>query len=254
MSTKVPLPEGATLGKSFEYGVDINIGTEAAPIWQPVRRMKGFNPTYTPVTQDAQTYDDLGAPNNDITGWGATLAFAVLVNRLLSSGLYLPEIEALIARGDLAVGTSAVLDVRWYHKPAEGTPNPNDARRGSFTVSLTRNQTGPGGEIEELGVTLAGKGEYRKMANPFLGWDVTAPVVGSVTPAGAGDGDLVTISGSGFLGATEVTFDGLDAPEIAVISAATIVAVLPAGDAGAVPVVVTSPGGSSQPLAYTRGA
>ena len=70
MNAKVPLPTGTMLGKSFEYGCDINVGTFTTPIWQPFRRISGFQPTPTPQTQDAQTYDDLGAPNNDVTGWG----------------------------------------------------------------------------------------------------------------------------------------------------------------------------------------
>lgn len=256
MSTAVPLPAGTTLGKSYEYGLDVNLGTYADPTWQPFRRISGFNPTDTPRTQDAQTYDDLGADNNDVTGWSWTLAFNAQVNRSLATGFYLPEVEYLLARaGDpTAKGEAAVADVRWYHKPELGTPNPTDARRGLCTVSKTRNNTGPEGAIEQLGFTLTGKGPAEKIANPFTGWAVTAPTIQSITPPGAVTTDIVTITGAGLLGATAVTFDGIAADDFLVMNGASLVATLPADTAGSVPVIVTTPGGASSAFMYTRGA
>lgn len=254
MSNPVSLPAGATLGKSFEYGVDVNLNTFISPFWQPIRRMFAFADTATPTTQDAQTYDDLGAPNNDVTGWGFGHSFNVQVNRILSSGLYLPEVEALLARTrPSAVAELATIDYRWYHKPAVGTPNPNDAGRGLATVTKTRQNTGPGGEIEVFGFTLAGKGAYEEIENPFSGWAVTAPIVSSVAEIAAGDGDLITINGSGLLGATAVTIGG-SSVEFLPISAGTIAAQMPTGDAGNVNIVVTTPGGVSSAFVYTRGA
>lgn len=254
MSNLVPLPAGTTLGKSFEYGIDINLGTFADPSWQPIRRMLSYQPSGTPTTQDAQTYDDLGAPNADVTGWGFGHTFNVQVNRSLGSGLYLPEVEALLARTrPSAVAELATIDYRWYHKPAVGTPNPHDAGRGQATVAVSRQNTGPGGEIEVLSFTTTGKGSYEEIQNPFTGWGATAPLVGSVTPEGAGDNDLVTITGSGLLGATVVSIGGSPV-EFLSINAATIVATVPSGDAGSVPIVVTTAGGVSAAFAYTRGA
>ena len=254
MSNLVPLPAGATLGKSFEYGVDVNLNTYASPIWQPIRRMFGFADTATPTTQDAQTYDDQGAPNADVIGWGFGHSFNVQVNRILSTGEYLAEVEALLLRTrPSAVAELAVIDYRWYHKPAVGTPNPDDAGRGLATVIKTRQNTGPGGEIEVFGFTLAGKGAYEEITNPFTGWAATAPLISSVTPEGALDGDLITINGSGMVGATAVTIDSI-AVEFLAISAGTVVAAMPLGDAGDVPIVVTTGGGTSAPFIYTRGA
>lgn len=254
MSAAVPLPAGTTLGKSYEYGIDVNLGTSADPSWQPVRRISAFQPTPTPTTQDAQTYDDLGAQNNDVTGWSFGIAFNVQVNRSTTTGLYLPEIEAILARTrPSAKGELAVLEVRWYHKPEVGTPNPNDAGQGLVTVATTRQNTGPNGEIEVLSVTLTGKGPYTEIANPFTGWDTTEPVIGSVTPEGAGDGELVTITGTGFLGTTEVTIDATPATEFTVVNAASIIAVVPLGEAGDAPVVVTNGAGPSAPYTFTRG-
>jgi hypothetical protein len=255
MSTAVPLPAGTTLGKSYEYGVDVNLGTTESPDWQPVRRMFGFQHTPTPTTQDAQTYDDLGSPNSDVTAWGFGLAFSVKVNRSITTGLYLPEIEALLARTKpTAVAELAVIEVRWYHKPATGTPNPTDAGQGLATVSYSRNNTGPDGAIEEFAFTLTGKGAYSEIANPFTGWDASTPAVSSVTPSGEGSGELVTITGTNLNGATAVTFDAIAADDFQVVSSTTIIAILPVDGAGAVDVIVTTPGGSSTAVSYTRAA
>lgn len=251
MNNRVPLPAGATLGKAFEYGLDINIGTYGSPFWQVVRRMSGWAPTYPKTTTDVATYDDLGAPNEDVTGRGFAAAFSVQANRIVSTGLYLPEIEAIMAAAK-AKGEAAVIDVRFYHKPEFGTPNPNDAGRASVTVEATRSNTGNTG-TEVLAVTLSGKGAYEPIPNPFLGWDVTEPTITSIMPPAAGDGDLVTVTGTGLLGATAVTVDG-DPVEHVSINGSTLILVLPTGDAGEVPVRVTTPGGISDSFTYERGA
>ena len=260
MSNAVPLPAGTTLGKSFEYGLDVNLGTYESPNWQPVRRMSGYQPTYTPTTQDAQTYDDLGAQNSDVTGWSHAHAFNVQVNRSITTGEYLPEVEAIRARTlPSAKGAAAVLDVRWYHKPETGEPNPSDAGRGYVTVSYTRQNTGPNGEIEVWSVSLTGKGPYEVIENPFAGWDVAAPSISTVTAAPpatnpAASGEQVIITGVNFTGTTGVTIDSIAMDSFTAISSTTIVAVLPTDDAGTVDVVVTTPEGASAALAYTRDA
>lgn len=251
----VTLPAGFTIGKSFEYGLDVNLATVASPSWQSVRRISSFQPTPTPTTQDAQTYDDLGAINEDVTGWSWSLVFNVQINRSTTTGLYLPEVEAFLARTrPTAKGEAAIVDVRWYHKPESGEPNPNDAFRGIATVATSRQNTGPNGEIEVLQITLTGKGPAEEISNPFTGWDVTVPIVAAVDPEGAAVGELVTITGSGLLGATAVEFDSVASTEFVVVNASTIIATIPAGSAGEVDVEVTTPGGTSAVFAYTRGA
>lgn len=252
MSNRVPLPAGTVLGKSFEYGLDINLGTYAIPVWQPTRRMSAWQPSHPGTTTDVATYDDLGSPNEDVTGRGFGASFTVQGNRSLSTGLYLPELEALVAAAK-GKGEGAVLDVRWYHKPELGTPNPNDAGRALVTVEITRSNTDNAG-IEVKSITLTGKGEFEPIENPFQGWGATAPSIQTVSPEGAASGDLVTINGAGFLDATAVTFDTLPSDDFQVINGATIVALVPTDDAGDVPVVVTTAGGSSVPFTFTRGA
>ncbi|WP_146079397.1 phage tail tube protein [Rathayibacter sp. AY2B9] len=172
MANRVPLPAGTTIGKSFEYGLDVNTGTTAAPTWIPVRRMFNFSHTPTSRLQDGQTYDDLGAQNQEVTGWDFAVSFSTQVNRSATTGEYLPEIEALRERTlPTAKGTDAQIEVRWYHKPETGKPNPTDAGQGVASVAFSRSNTGPDGSVEVWAWTLTGVGSYSVIANPFTGWD-----------------------------------------------------------------------------------
>lgn len=77
------------------------------------------------------------------------------------------------------------------------------------------------------------------------------PVITTATPSGAGESDLVTISGVRFTGATDVDFGAVSA-DFTVVSDTSVVALVPAGDAGAVNLVVTNATGASDPLSYVR--
>lgn len=248
----VPLPAGTTLGKSFEYGLDINLGTQGAPSYQPIRRISAWAPTYPATTQDQATYDDLGAANEGVAARSFATSFTVQGNRSLTSGLFLPEVEALLAAAK-GTGEAAVVDIRWYHKPEVGTPNPSDAGQAFCRVELTRQNTG-NAELEVFNVTLTGQGPFTSIVNPFAGWGVTEPVLAAITPEGEGAGDLVTLTGTGLLGATDVKFGATSAADFVVANGATIIASLPTGTAGDVNVTVITPGGTSNAVAYTRTA
>ena len=66
------------------------------------------------------------------------------------------------------------------------------------------------------------------------------------------DLETIGIAGTGLLGATVVKFGAVNAGEFVVVNGSTIIASLPAGAAGSAPVVVTTPGGTSDALPYTR--
>ncbi|MET9351755.1 IPT/TIG domain-containing protein [Streptomyces sp. NPDC006617] len=78
------------------------------------------------------------------------------------------------------------------------------------------------------------------------------PQVTGVTPVSGptAGGTTVILSGTGFTGATAVTFAGVPATSFLVNSATQITAVSPSGVAGAAAVAVTAPGGTSAPDAY----
>jgi hypothetical protein len=73
------------------------------------------------------------------------------------------------------------------------------------------------------------------------------PTVTSVTPNSGptAGGNSVTITGTGFTGATSVTFGGTAAITFTVVNDTTITATVPAGTAGSASVVVTTPNGSN---------
>lgn len=155
-------------GFSYEYGVDINIGTSETPNWQPIRFISAVDPQVTPVTQDAATYDNLGSPNQVKLSESWTLAFTVQQQRV-GDGKFLPEVEALraLAAPD-AVGEGATGHFRWYDKPAQGTPNPDEAYEGDATVQFNRQNTG-NDQIGGWSVTLTGRGKRRQIENPHTG-------------------------------------------------------------------------------------
>ncbi len=148
----------------------------------------------------------------------------------------------------------------------------NDVNAASATVSVARsgsaniepaytptNQTAKGQAMVPSLVVLAdiGKdtGPYAGLAGrtgtitPLAPYpDATSPpAVASVSPATglAAGGTAVTISGTGFTGATGVTFGGTAATAVVVVSPNTITATSPAKAAGTYDVQVTTPRGVS---------
>ena len=103
-------------------------------------------------------------------------------------------------------------------------------------------------------MSLSGKGRVLDIENPFQGWGVSVPTISAVSPASATAGKLVTITGTGFVGAPLVKLGAVNAAEFSVVGGTTILAVMPAGWAGTAPVQVTTPGGVAATFAYTRGA
>ncbi|WP_280352582.1 IPT/TIG domain-containing protein [Nocardia abscessus] len=81
---------------------------------------------------------------------------------------------------------------------------------------------------------------------------VPAPVLASIVPGSGPEtgGDTVTLTGTGFTAASEVTFGAAAAVSFSVVSDSRITAVAPSG-IGSVDVTVTSAGGSSSGVRYT---
>jgi hypothetical protein len=88
-----------------------------------------------------------------------------------------------------------------------------------------------------------------------LAYDYTAAPsdATSIAPATGPEtgGTAVVIQGSGFTGATGVTFDSVPGTAFTVINDTTIHVTSPAGTVGPVDVVVTDPAGDSDPLTFT---
>ncbi|MEI7887363.1 MAG: pentapeptide repeat-containing protein [Actinomycetes bacterium] len=76
---------------------------------------------------------------------------------------------------------------------------------------------------------------------------VLLPVIDSLSPVYGpiAGGTTVTLIGSGFTGASSVTFQGVEATSVTVVSATEVTAVSPALAAGPADIFVTTPGGTS---------
>lgn len=85
------------------------------------------------------------------------------------------------------------------------------------------------------------------------GMTALKPAILSATPAAAAEGDQVLITGSSFTGATGVKFGATAATDFTVVNDGVIVAVMPAGSAGAANITVTNATGTSSAFTYTRG-
>ncbi|MGW2372979.1 IPT/TIG domain-containing protein [Kitasatospora sp. NPDC001683] len=107
------------------------------------------------------------------------------------------------------------------------------APAGSGTVQVT--VTTPGGTSNSLAYTYT-----------------APPVVTTIVPTQgpASGGNTVTLTGSGFTGATAVRFGAVAASSFTVVSATQITATVPAGGPGASGVTVTTAGGTSLPVTY----
>ena len=77
------------------------------------------------------------------------------------------------------------------------------------------------------------------------------PVVSSIAPISGPVGTQVTITGSGFLGATQVTFGGIKATGYAVNSGTTIAATVPTGAVTGKIIVKTAGGSAASPTVFT---
>lgn len=258
------LPAGSSLGKSYEYGFDVYNGpsvdamaaADDSPLWLPVRRALNILPTMTPVTQPAQSYDDLGSQNNDTVAWNFTLGASAFVNRSASTGLMVPELKAIYDRMGDTKGEDAKIGVRWYHKPSDGSaPNPDESWKGLATVAPTRGNVAPDGANELSNITFTGTGPAERSTYLFDGWvgDTSLPVILGISPEGMGVDEQIRIDGSNFDGATSVTI-GATAAAFTLVSGSTITATIPVGAAGAADVIVTTADGPSAAVSYTVAA
>ena len=119
----------------------------------------------------------------------------------------------------------------------------------SFVVagSTTINATAPAGSGAVSVTVTAPSGTSNGVAYTY----VPAPVISGISPTNgpAAGGNTVTLTGTGFTGATTVSFGSASA-SFTVNSATQITATAPAGT-GAVAVTVTTPGGTSSGASYT---
>lgn len=223
----------------------VQVSTDNAN-WLTVYGLNDFNPEISSTTQDASDYESDGWNVSEVTmkGWKLTIK----ANAKATAGALDPALAMILACED-QFGDGVRVYVRWFRKDGvTGFP----AYSGRAIVeSATPSKTGVP-DLNEYQVVLTGDGKPEKIANPYA--PDAAPVVSSASPSGAAAGELVTIGGSGFTGASSVKFGSTAATEYVVQGDSSIVAVMPTGSAGSAAVTVTNATGASTAFAYTRGA
>lgn len=160
---------GAENARRYERLIDIwHEGADPAPAYITIRRADQIVPTFTPVLDNAQTNDDLGSANSDVSAWNWGLSFRVIPARDDTTQVLATEFGLLDAAVGDAIGTDAVVKVRFYHAPKAGSVgDPKSAWEGEATVAITPVDDG---SLERWTVTLTGKGQPTRLsANPFDG-------------------------------------------------------------------------------------
>lgn len=108
------------------------------------------------------------------------------------------------------------------------------------------------GTVDVTVVTPAGTSAVSAADQFTYGASTAVPVIGAISPGSGSPGTIVTISGSGFTGATSVGFGAIGSPNITVNSDTQITAISPAGGSGTVDISVITAAGASAPTAADR--
>lgn len=145
------------------WALDVNTGTDAAPVWTPVRGRTEFQPNLDPTLQDDSDFDGDGWKSQTVTAQAWSLAFKV-ARKVTSADAtaYDAGQEALRAASE-AMGTGNSAHVRWY-ETTPGGPR-TEAYDGRAAVSWTPD----GGGMDALNfvsVTLSGKGKRNDIVHP----------------------------------------------------------------------------------------
>ena len=236
----------ATTALARKFRVDVTSDLTLAGGWVELKGISALKPTVDGNTVETSAYDTDGWDSFEITGnaWGVT---ATVFRRTLA-GVYDPGQE--LARATIGqFGDGARVGIRWYDK--NGGP---EAYQGVAIVKWERANDGVK-DVDTATITFMGDGARTTITNP--GTAATVAALLSALPSAAAQGAQVTIKGSSFTGTTGaagVKFGATNATSYVVVSDSVIVAVMPAGSAGAANVTVTNPVGTSPALAYTRGA
>lgn len=130
---------------------------------------------------------------------------------------------------------------------------PRVTRATAFTVfsdtQITVQAPPHAAGVQDISITTSGGTSAVVAADRFTYVASARPVITHISPTAGpvSGGNWITVTGSGFTGATSVVFGGRAASSFTVVSGTTIVAVAPAQGAALHHVYVITPGGTSAP-------
>jgi hypothetical protein len=246
------IPERIPLGASTtnrKWWLDVQ--DPAAPgIFVGVFGITEFKPKPgVATTQDDGDFDGGGYKSSTVTALEGGAEGKLARKTLASDPTAYDPGQEILRRTALKMGSSNSLVYRMYEMEPGGPRV--EAYQGRAAVTWDND----GGNQEALGTVsfaLVGQGKLSEIPHPE--GVAAVPVVSSILPVGAAAGDTVVIEGAHFDGlsqsASTVKFDGTNATSVKVLSNTAILAVVPAGSAGLVPVTVSG----ADPVLYQRGA
>jgi hypothetical protein len=191
--------------------------------------------------------EDLGAPRALPPGTGQRLEEALGARRRPRARLLRAVAAAAVVLAGAGLAVSAL--ARGGAGPATARAQGAHARGGGASAAGPSEQSGaPAGTATGSTPASSGASGQVPLAVPAEG--AARPVVSGLDPASgpASGGVWVTISGSGFSGATAVSFGTAPATAFAVVSPTELRAEAPAHAPGRVEVRVTTPAGTSAPV------
>ena len=160
--------------------------------------------------------------------------------------------------GPLSGGTTVVITGANFSGVTALRFGSSPATSYSLISSSSISAVSPAAPAGTVDIVVVGTGGTSAVGNADHFTYAPRPAVSSVTPASgpASGGTPVTITGSGFTGATIVRFGSVSAPSFTVNGAGSITALSPQHAEGSVDVTVTAPGGtsaiaSSDPYTFT---
>ena len=194
-------------------------------------------------------------------GWAAGAAGTILTTTdggghwtAQSSGLslFISDLAFTDASHGWAVGYAGLSDDTAIIATSDGGAT-WVTRYSDAASSLTGIAFADGGHGWVVGAAYA-SGASGPVTGQILAYQSTSLTISGFTPASGPVGTVVTVTGSGFSGATAVSINGTAAVGVSVLSDAQISATVPAG-ATSGPISVTTPGGSaSSSSAFTVSA
>ena len=276
-SITVVLPAGAAGPADVAITTPGGTKTQAAAfIYSPVPSITSLSPNAGPVSGGTTvTITGSGFIGTDLVTFGGRAAVSYTVNSDASITAVTPLRDA--GPADVTVttagGTGAKTAAYTYAAAPSITsvsPNAGPAAGGTAVTITGTGFTGatsvtfggavaasytvvsgtqitavtPAGPAGLAGIEVATAGGTAVKASSYT--YIPAPVTASVSPNAGPNagGTAVTITGTGFTGATSVTFGGTAAVSYTIVSDTQITAVTPAGIAGPTDITVTTAGGT----------
>ncbi len=147
-----------TTALARKFRIEVNMGTEAVPVWELLKGVYSFNPTLSPTSQDDDDYESGGWGSTTKTKqvWGAEIG---LRRKYDDAGSYPATQEKLRLATD-QFGAAARVQVRWYDR--DGGP---EAYQGFAEVDWSRADSGTDA-VDNATATLRGQGARLVIVNP----------------------------------------------------------------------------------------